>query len=161
MTSSIKAYLAGSGIGSLAAAAFMIRDAAVPGKNILIFENGHLAGGSLDAAGDSSNGYSLRGGRMFTSDNYECTWDLFRSIPSLQTPGKSVDLDTVKSATCLPCRMPYITSQFMPRLHGDRPLPVPPNSKNLAFVSQFVEIASGCGDRGLQIAREVPGGGGS
>jgi oleate hydratase len=36
--------------------------------------------------------------------------------------------------------MPYITSQFMPRLPGDRPLPVPPNSKNLAFISQFVEI---------------------
>ena len=50
------------------------------------------------------------------------------------------DLDLVKSATCIPCRMPYITSQFMPRLHGDRPLPVPPNSKNLAFISQFVEI---------------------
>jgi len=50
------------------------------------------------------------------------------------------DLDIMTSATCIPCRMPYITSQFMPRLHGDRPLPVPPNSKNLAFISQFVEI---------------------
>jgi oleate hydratase len=29
---------------------------------------------------------------------------------------------------------------FMPRAHGDRPLPVPPSSKNLAFLSQFVEI---------------------
>jgi oleate hydratase len=36
--------------------------------------------------------------------------------------------------------MPYITSMFMPRLKSDRPLPVPKNSKNLAFVSQFVEI---------------------
>ncbi|CAL4869413.1 Oleate hydratase (plasmid) [Asticcacaulis sp. MM231] len=36
--------------------------------------------------------------------------------------------------------MPYITSMFMPRLHTDRPLPVPETSKNLAFVSQFVEI---------------------
>ena len=43
-------------------------------------------------------------------------------------------------ATCIPCRMPYITSMFMPRLGSDRPLPVPPNSVNLAFVSQFVEI---------------------
>src|SRR5271166_448129 len=39
-----------------------------------------------------------------------------------------------------PCRMPYITSMFMPRGKGDRPLPVPDRSKNLAFVSQFVEI---------------------
>ena len=28
----------------------------------------------------------------------------------------------------------------MPRDYGDRPLPVPKNSKNFAFVSQFVEI---------------------
>jgi len=51
------------------------------------------------------------------------------------------DLDTVKGAICLPCHMPYITSMFMPRLHSDRPLPVPKESNNLAFISQFVEIA--------------------
>jgi oleate hydratase len=45
-----------------------------------------------------------------------------------------------ESANCIPCRMPYITSMFMPRLPGDRPLPVPRGSGNLAFVSQFVEI---------------------
>ncbi|HEX8954766.1 MAG TPA: oleate hydratase, partial [Burkholderiaceae bacterium] len=51
------------------------------------------------------------------------------------------DRDLVRGANCIPCRMPYITSMFMPRLLTDRPLPVPRNSKNLAFVSQFVEIA--------------------
>jgi oleate hydratase len=50
------------------------------------------------------------------------------------------DPETVESANCIPCRMPYITSMFMPRKRSDRPLPVPPGSKNLAFVSQFVEI---------------------
>ena len=51
------------------------------------------------------------------------------------------DLDTMFTvANCIPCRMPYITSMFMPRTKGDRPLPVPDNSKNLAFISQFVEI---------------------
>ncbi len=51
------------------------------------------------------------------------------------------DFDTTFAiADCIPCRMPYITSMFMPRAHDDRPLPVPKNSKNLAFVSQFVEI---------------------
>jgi oleate hydratase len=50
------------------------------------------------------------------------------------------DPETVASANCIPCRMPYITSMFMPRTLGDRPLPVPAGSKNLAFVSQFVEI---------------------
>jgi oleate hydratase len=50
------------------------------------------------------------------------------------------DPETVASANCIPCRMPYITSMFMPRIHSDRPLPVPLGSKNLAFISQFVEI---------------------
>jgi oleate hydratase len=45
------------------------------------------------------------------------------------------------SANCIPCRMPYITSMFMPRQRADRPAPVPANSKNFAFISQFVEIA--------------------
>jgi oleate hydratase len=45
-----------------------------------------------------------------------------------------------EKASCIPCRMPYITSMFMPRHRSDRPLPVPSNSRNLAFVSQFVEI---------------------
>jgi oleate hydratase len=51
------------------------------------------------------------------------------------------DLETVESANCIPCRMPYITSMFMPRMRSDRPLPVPRGSRNFAFISQFVEIA--------------------
>ena len=50
------------------------------------------------------------------------------------------DRSVFNGAICIPCRMPYITSMFMPRSKSDRPLPVPKNSKNLAFVSQFVEI---------------------
>jgi oleate hydratase len=52
------------------------------------------------------------------------------------------DLETIATANCIPCRMPYITSMFMPRGHGDRPLPVPHDTKNIAFVSQFVELES-------------------
>jgi oleate hydratase len=44
------------------------------------------------------------------------------------------------SAICIPCRMPYITSMFMPRAAGDRPLPIPANTGNFAMISQFVEI---------------------
>ena len=91
-----KAYLVGGGIGSLAAAAFLIRDGGVPGENISIFEVGPTLGGSLDGAGDPTTGYSLRGGRMLTTDNYECTWDLFKSIPSLNTPGRTVFEETVE-----------------------------------------------------------------
>ena len=91
-----KAYLVGGGIGSLAAAAFMIRDGGFPSANISILEVSSVMGGSLDGAGDPAGGYSLRGGRMLTTDNYECTWDLYKSIPSLENPGKSVFDETVE-----------------------------------------------------------------
>ena len=79
----VKAHFVGGGIGSLAAAAFMIRDAKVPGENIAVYEAMNVLGGALDGAGDAIEGYRLRGGRMLTSDNYECVWDLFKTIPSL------------------------------------------------------------------------------
>jgi oleate hydratase len=91
----IKAWLIGGGIGSMAAAAFMIRDGGMAGKNITILEAGPILGGSLDGAGDADTGYSLRGGRMLTTDNYECMWDLFKSIPSLMHVGQSVFDETV------------------------------------------------------------------
>lgn len=85
-----KAYLIGGGIGSMAAAAFMIRDAKLPGENITIFEGGSVLGGALDGGGNPETGYSLRGGRMLTTDNYECMWELYKTIPSLHHEGKSV-----------------------------------------------------------------------
>ena len=90
-----KAYLVGGGVGSMAAAAFMIRDAELPGENISILEATAVMGGSLDGAGNPATGYSMRGGRMLTTDNYECTWDLYKTIPSLHEPGKSVFDETV------------------------------------------------------------------
>lgn len=95
MPSATKAYLVGGGIGSLAAAAFMIRDAKLPGENITVMEAGSLFGGSLDGAGDAERGYSLRGGRMLTMINYECMWDLFKTIPSLTDPKKSIYEETL------------------------------------------------------------------
>ncbi|UMR28475.1 oleate hydratase [Massilia sp. MB5] len=96
MSKNIKAYLVGSGIGSLAAAAFMIRDAGIPGKNITIFEELSVPGGSLDGGGNAEDGYRLRGGRMLTTDNYECTWDLFKTIPSIDHAGKTVFEETLE-----------------------------------------------------------------
>ncbi len=95
MSSTSKAYLVGGGIGSLAAAAFLVRDGGMPGSHISILEAGSVLGGSLDGAGDADRGYSMRGGRMLTTDNYECTWDLFKSIPSLTLPGKTVFDETL------------------------------------------------------------------
>jgi oleate hydratase len=96
MSKDFNAYLLGGGIGSLAAAAFMIRDGGLPGKNIFILEAKSLLGGSLDGYGNPVDGYSMRGGRMLTTDNYECTWDLYKSIPSLGSPGKMVFDETIE-----------------------------------------------------------------
>ncbi|OYW46689.1 MAG: oleate hydratase, partial [Rhodobacterales bacterium 12-65-15] len=85
----------GGGIGSLAAAAFLIRDAGFTGEAITIFEATSVLGGALDGGGSPETGYSLRGGRMLTSDNYECTWDLFRTIPSIYEEGVSVHDETM------------------------------------------------------------------
>lgn len=90
-----KVHLVGGGIGSLAAAAFMIRDGGLPGGSITIYEALPVLGGSLDGGGDHQDGYTLRGGRMLTTDNFECTWGLFKSIPSLVNPGKTVFDETV------------------------------------------------------------------
>jgi oleate hydratase len=95
MSTDRKAWLIGSGIGSLAAAAFMIRDAGMSGRSITIFETLAVPGGSLDGSGSAETGYSLRGGRMLTTDNYECTWGLFKGIPSLTNPEISVFDETV------------------------------------------------------------------
>ncbi|MDZ5254447.1 oleate hydratase [Clostridium sp. LIBA-8841] len=89
-----KAYLVGGGIASLAAAFYLIRDGHMPGKNITIFEKLDIDGGSLDAAGDPEHGYVCRGGRELES-HYECTWDLFGEIPSLEKEGYSI-LDEFK-----------------------------------------------------------------
>ncbi len=95
MNTNRKATLVGGGIGTLAAAAFMIRDGGMAGADIAILDAQPVMGGSLDAGGSAAAGYSMRGGRMLTMDNYECTWDLFKTIPSLATPGSTVFDETL------------------------------------------------------------------
>jgi oleate hydratase len=43
-------------------------------------------------------------------------------------------------AVCIPCMMPFITSQFMPRGPGDRPAIVPHGTRHLGFIGQFCEL---------------------
>lgn len=83
------AYLIGSGLASLSAAAFLIRDGQMKGENIRILEELELAGGGLDGIYDDGRGFIIRGGREM-ENHFECLWDLFRSIPSLETEGASV-----------------------------------------------------------------------
>lgn len=83
------AYLIGSGLASLAAAAFLIRDGQMEGKRIHILEKDSLSGGACDGYEYDNVGYVIRGGRE-VDNRYECLWDLFHSIPSLETQGASV-----------------------------------------------------------------------
>jgi oleate hydratase len=46
----------------------------------------------------------------------------------------------LRDAICIPCALPYITSQFMPRAPGDRPAVRPAGARNFAFVGQFCEV---------------------
>ena len=83
------AYIVGSGLAALAAACFLVRDGQMPGENIHILEAMDVAGGACDGIFDPNRGYVMRGGREM-EDHFECLWDLFRSIPSLEKPGASV-----------------------------------------------------------------------
>lgn len=44
----------------------------------------------------------------------------------------------------IPSMMPYITSQFMPRVAGDRPNVIPEGSKNFGFLGQYAEVPHDC-----------------
>lgn len=85
----VSAYLVGSGLASLSAAVFLIRDGQVKGNKIHILEELPLAGGSLDGLSRPDLGFVIRGGREMES-HFECLWDLFRSIPSIEVENASV-----------------------------------------------------------------------
>lgn len=84
-----RAYLVGSGLAALAAACFLVRDGQMNGENVHILEKDQLAGGACDGYDVPGHGYVMRGGREM-DNHFECMWDLFRSIPSIETPGVSV-----------------------------------------------------------------------
>ena len=83
------AYLIGSGLAALAAACFLVRDGKMQGKNVHILEKDKIAGGACDGYLYDGLGYVMRGGREM-DNHFECMWDLFRSIPSIETEGVSV-----------------------------------------------------------------------
>lgn len=83
------AYLIGSGLASLAAACFLVRDGQMPGSHIHVLEKSSIPGGGLDGDHITNVGYVMRGGREM-DNHFECMWDLFRSIPSIETEGVSV-----------------------------------------------------------------------
>ncbi|MDT2731532.1 oleate hydratase [Streptococcus parauberis] len=100
------AYIVGSGLAGLAAAVFLIRDGQMAGERIHILEELPLAGGSLDGIEKPNIGFVTRGGREM-ENHFECMWDMYRSIPSLEIPGASyldefywLDKDDPNSSNC-------------------------------------------------------------
>ncbi|MQQ99854.1 oleate hydratase [Glaciimonas soli] len=84
-----RAWFVGSGLAALSGAAFLIRDGHMPGNRITILEQLKLPGGALDGLKEPEKGFVIRGGREM-EDHFECLWDLYRSIPSLEIEGASV-----------------------------------------------------------------------
>ncbi len=90
-----RAFIVGGGIAGLAAAAFLVDDAGVPGENITIYEKSKVVGGSMDGMADNESfGYLCRGEREL-EPYMECLWYLCSKIPSLDTPGRTVLDETV------------------------------------------------------------------
>ncbi len=83
------AYIVGTGLAALTAACYLVRDGRMPGKRIHIFEKDPIPGGACDGWEYPGLGYVMRGGREM-DNHFEVMWDLFRSIPSIETPDLSV-----------------------------------------------------------------------
>ena len=59
------------------------------GEHIHLLEKLDLTGGSCDGRKDVTKGFYMRGGREM-DNHFECMWDMFRSVPSIETPNISV-----------------------------------------------------------------------
>lgn len=83
------AYIIGTGLAGLSAAFYLVRDGQMKGEHIHLLEKLELAGGSCDGRKDVTKGFYMRGGREM-DNHFECMWDMFRSVPPIETPEVSV-----------------------------------------------------------------------
>ena len=83
------AYIIGTGLAGLTAAFYLLRDGQMKGEHIHLLEKLELAGGSCDGRKDVTKGFYMRGGREM-DNHFEVMWDVFRDIPSIETPDVSV-----------------------------------------------------------------------
>ena len=83
------AYILGTGLAGLTAAFYLVRDGQMPGNHIHLLEKLELAGGSCDGYKDVHKGFYMRGGREM-DNHFEIMWDVFRDVPSIETPNVSV-----------------------------------------------------------------------
>ena len=83
------AYIIGTGLAGLTAAFYLVRDGQMPGNHIHLLEKLELTGGSCDGYKDVHKGFYMRGGREM-DNHFEIMWDVFRDVPSIETPNVSV-----------------------------------------------------------------------
>ncbi|MBV8096649.1 MAG: oleate hydratase [Acetobacteraceae bacterium] len=84
----MQAHIVGGGFGGLAAAAYLIRNADVPGPDITIYEAEAQPGGGFFLSGNAQTGYNLPGSVF--DDEFRCTFELLADIPSARNPSVSV-----------------------------------------------------------------------
>ena len=83
------AYIIGTGLAGLTAAFYLVRDGQMKGEHVHLLEKLDLAGGSCDGRKDVTKGFYMRGGREM-DNHFEVMWDVFRDVPSIETPNVSV-----------------------------------------------------------------------
>jgi oleate hydratase len=93
-------------------------------------------------------GYGLRGERK--GDAVRKPMAKSTGVEILDELAHQLRLSPAQRATCFDgarvrtCRMPLITSHFMPRRVGDRAPLIPPKAQNFAVIGQFCEIPREC-----------------
>ena len=92
-------------------------------------------------------GYGLRGDRsgdfvkkpMWEATGNDIITEISGHLKLTKTQRSYLD-----GARVIPCRMPFITSQFMPRRPGDRPDVRPAGARNFAVIGQYCELPRDC-----------------
>lgn len=83
------AYIIGSGLAALTAAFYLVRDAQMKGERVHVLEKDPIPGGACDGFEYQGLGYVMRGGREM-DNHFEVMWDVYRSVPSIETEGVTV-----------------------------------------------------------------------
>ncbi|MGR8949045.1 MAG: oleate hydratase [Gammaproteobacteria bacterium] len=88
-------------------------------------------------------GYGLlsnNNGDLIKKPMHECSGEEILRELSHHLPKHDEPTEFFRTANCIPCLMPYITAQFMPREPDTRPKVVPQGAKNYAFMGQFCDL---------------------
>ncbi|WAT17356.1 oleate hydratase [Aurantiacibacter sp. MUD11] len=113
--------------------------------SIVVFHQPHFRGQPSGAT--TLWGYGLTGDRrgdytqkpMYEATGSEILTELAGQLRLEDSQRRWFD-----GAKVIPCRMPFITSQFMPRKQGDRPPVRPEGAENFSVIGQYCEQPRDC-----------------